>query len=389
MKDERAGGGGSGEASSSSSSPAASASAAAAAEASADGAGLLDHGGGGHFDLRPPRYPWVERYLDENRPDPLSEKQARGWTFEWGDAEGEGPADRDGAGKQQGREGGGGGSSSSKSGWQQQLRRRVAWRGDHACVVLRSECEWTDEEFRCAIWASAELAPPAAADEAARKDGKRKAGAGSKIQRLVAERLSSDDYVAKLLGGASRAAGGDDPPRGGRAGAPSPSPLLLCEARILAQAAAPARGEGPPSAPASPGGPRAAPPQVREERYGTDEAAAEAIRRCVWSSADDATDVLQFVVQYLPLLPAAPAGMPNGLGPGTAAILLADRARLRLLEDALVDACQRQADDEMVGGLGLGAGLEGADEGRGEGGGERSRNSGRPKKSRRRHERRK
>jgi hypothetical protein len=341
----------------------------------------------------------VERYLEENRPDPLSAKQARGWTFEWGDAEGEGLADRDGAGKQQGRKGGGegGGNNSSKSSWQQQLRRRVAWRGEHASVVLRSECEWTDEEFRCAIWASAELAPPAAADEAALKDGKRsqrKAVAASKIQRLVAERLSRDDYVSKLLGGANRAAGGGDPPKDGCAGAPSPSPLLLCEARILAQA--PADAEAPPLALSPEKSPRQgqippppALPQVREERYGTDESAAEAIRRCVWSSADDAADVLQFVVQYLPLLPAAPAGAPPGFGAGSpaaqAAIRLADRARLRLLEDALVDACQRQADDEMVGGLGLGVNADGSDGEREEGGRSRSR----PEKSRRRHERRK
>jgi hypothetical protein len=86
-----------------------------------------------------------------------------------------------------------------------------------------------------------------------------------------------------------------------------------------------------------------------EERVDTAPDVAEAIRRAVFFAAEDSLDVLE-VVLSLPFLPAVKHAkvLLSKNKKTTATTALADRARLRLLEDAMCDACEQQGEEDMV-----------------------------------------
>jgi hypothetical protein len=112
---------------------------------------------------------------------------------------------------------------------------------------------------------------------------------------------------------------------------------------------------------------------AREERTSCDMEIAEAIQRAAYSSAESTLDVIDFVVS-LPVLPCT----SNVDKSETSRTFLADRARLRLLEDATCDACERQDEEEMVSDLKIGADKEACKEGE-----EESTAESQPKKSKR------
>jgi hypothetical protein len=134
-----------------------------------------------------------------------------------------------------------------------------------------------------------------------KKDKKDKAQ--ERITSRMMERLRDDAYITKwlLLG----------------------EPSLLYEARILLQNDS----------------------AQLEERVDTSPDVAEAIRRAVFSLAEDSLDVLE-VVLALPCLPVVK--ISPVLLPKNHTTALADRARLRLLEDAMCDACEQQGEEAMV-----------------------------------------
>lgn len=70
-----------------------------------------------------------------------------------------------------------------------------------------------------------------------------------------------------------------------------------------------------------------------EERFFTDEEIAEAVRRAVWSTADR-IDIIDLLGRLY--LPSSSSGD------------LGNRARLRLLEDAMYDACEQEGEEELV-----------------------------------------
>jgi hypothetical protein len=86
-----------------------------------------------------------------------------------------------------------------------------------------------------------------------------------------------------------------------------------------------------------------------EERVDTAPDVAEAVRRAVFFAAEDSLDVLE-VVLALPFLPAVKHAtvLLSKNKKKTATTALADRARLRLLEDAMCDACEQQGEEDMV-----------------------------------------
>lgn len=89
-----------------------------------------------------------------------------------------------------------------------------------------------------------------------------------------------------------------------------------------------------------------------EERVDTSPDVAEAVRRAVFFAAQDSLDVLE-VVLALPFLPVVKHATVLALSNKkdqrtTSTTALADRARLRLLEDAMCDACEQQGEEDMV-----------------------------------------
>ena len=79
-----------------------------------------------------------------------------------------------------------------------------------------------------------------------------------------------------------------------------------------------------------------------EERVFCNDTMAQALHRCLFTTAEDSLDVFD-VVLGLPLLPTvAHEGQVSHTSP------LADRVKLRCLEEATVDACDQHGDDELV-----------------------------------------
>jgi hypothetical protein len=99
-----------------------------------------------------------------------------------------------------------------------------------------------------------------------------------------------------------------------------------------------------------------------EERFVTEETVAEGIRRALWNtSSSTSMDVMEFVLRYLPLLPVNNDNNDNNDNKSHANTtttastslplplrLMAERAQMRLLEDALYDACENEGDEELV-----------------------------------------
>lgn len=69
-----------------------------------------------------------------------------------------------------------------------------------------------------------------------------------------------------------------------------------------------------------------------EERYRSSEEGLEALRLSLFSHSECNTSVLQFLLD-MPWMPRT---------------VLANRARLRLLEDAMVDACEKEGEDDLL-----------------------------------------
>lgn len=81
-----------------------------------------------------------------------------------------------------------------------------------------------------------------------------------------------------------------------------------------------------------------------EERVAVVEDVCEAIKRAVWSSAESPLDVVEIILQ----MPFLPTTEHKSEATTIAVTQLANRAKLRLLEDAMCDACEKEGDGEML-----------------------------------------
>ena len=119
----------------------------------------------------------------------------------------------------------------------------------------------------------------------------------SKIRAAIATRLNEDDYIKILLLNDN---------------------VLLCEATILVDDEQ---------------------KQLEEKVYINDDG-MEAFRRCIYSHAEDTLVVMEFLMSLDFLsTPDCPLG---------------HRAKLRLLEEATLDACEKQGDEEILHDLAIG-----------------------------------
>eukprot|EP00536_Pseudo-nitzschia_multiseries_P018991 jgi/Psemu1/293730/fgenesh1_pg.3545_\ len=87
-----------------------------------------------------------------------------------------------------------------------------------------------------------------------------------------------------------------------------------------------------------------------EERVDVTETVAETLRRALWSSAPSSLDVVE-VVLALPSLPCATTTTTTTTKSSTSGkktTRLANRARLRMLEDAMLDECEKEGDERIL-----------------------------------------
>jgi hypothetical protein len=86
-----------------------------------------------------------------------------------------------------------------------------------------------------------------------------------------------------------------------------------------------------------------------EERVDVSDDVAEGLKRAVWSSTATSIDVVD-VLLWFPSLPCASssAASKTNTTTTTTTTKLANRAKLRLLEDAMLDECEKAGEDELI-----------------------------------------
>jgi len=86
-----------------------------------------------------------------------------------------------------------------------------------------------------------------------------------------------------------------------------------------------------------------------EERVNVHENSLEGMRNALFGHCEDNLDVLEILLG-MPYLPRSTGGSDSGAKSANRAALstLAERTHLRLLEDAMFDACEREGEDELL-----------------------------------------
>lgn len=236
----------------------------------------------------------VDRYIDENKPDPLSLRQLQGLSLEWKEQEAA--------------------SNSCPFDPSHVLQGDLHIGGEHVLVTLKVVCAWKSDEnprhgsffysihASARFWTKEEFKNRKSKDDEDSKSQKLR----QKIHSKMVLRLRKDSYISKI-------SSDDDKEDNSQK-----------ESGLLAQAIIHVNESN------------------LEERVDVSEHIAEAIRRAIWSSAETPLDVVELILQF----PSLPTTIHTKGITGTTA--LANRASLRLLEDAMVDACEQAGEDQIL-----------------------------------------
>ena len=255
-------------------------------------------------------YDAVNNYIDYNKPDPIAQRQLECWKMSWSEDDNDC-----------------GGQSSSSSSSANDEKIAVDWKpknaiegtleicGDYAAVTIKMECFWADGDaaenddktedgrlsFACNVISGRLIE---------KKDGEEKPE--RKIRKKMVARLRQDSYISKLLAVKDEAA----------TAAQKQQQFCLAQASIYVNSTK----------------------FEMEERVDVSENVAETLRRSLWSSTPSPLDMVE-VILALPSLPCRSAGKKKK---ATKTTRLANRAKLRLLEDAMLDECEKEGEDQII-----------------------------------------
>jgi len=287
----------------------------------------------------------VDRYIDYNKPDPLCTKQLKEWTMEWTNSNNDDDdIGNQGSQKDDERKGRMSSSSvstdarqaetSSTSSFEIQGTLNIA--NKFIALQLYVSCRWATSTSRVhpsstttqqqdhgtlhfSCHASARLITTNDDDE--EEDNKlsvKESKKERKIRSQMISRFREDAYISKLLLLSSRKSSTQIDEDGSSSTSRHMS-LLLAHADILFT------------------------PNELEERVAFSEDVCEGIKRAIWSSVESPLDVIDLIVN-LPFLPTTTTNTTTT----TTTTSLANRAKLRLLEDAMCDACEKEGEDELL-----------------------------------------
>ena len=276
----------------------------------------------------------VERYLDENKPDNLCRQQMEAWNFEWipyyqGDSTNGNTVLHpsmnlldDSQAKTLVTQSASTNPSATAPTPLCTLAGTLRWSGPYLTVTLQTWAVWTGEAQGALLLtctAHAEFVDVTDKDPKTRQ-----------IFKRMKSRLEKDSYIQKLLVRPR--------PISKNSSYTDLTPLVeACDASILLNDI-----------------------QLEERVHWTNNT-LEAIRRAVFSQAESTMDVLELILNF-PWLPTSiqqsyyneihPQSFPSSLSSNSTTVptttKLADRAKLRLLEDALLQACEQVEEDELV-----------------------------------------
>jgi hypothetical protein len=272
----------------------------------------------------------LANYIDETKPDPIVKRQLESWTLTWENEETETATtveDLFGGNNDDN------GDKDTPDLWRDlnhRLQGSLTIQGEYVSVKLQFGCAWrsfddnnttaatTTKEttkkssnnngillFSCRVRSAKFLNPSDSVDKTERK-----------IRQKMMQRLQQDSYISKLLALGSQKKSTDTPT----------FDPTLAKARIHVNETK----------------------FVLEERVDVSETVAEALRRALWSSAESSLDMVE-VLLALPALPGTnhqPKNSSNSQS--TTTTPLANRAKLRMLEDAMVDECEKEGEGELI-----------------------------------------
>jgi hypothetical protein len=190
-------------------------------------------------------------------------------------------------------------------------------------VVIATTKQFQEELFiKLTASATESTVRSTTSEDTTKQQQDRKDRRGSKkLHTEMLKRLRSDYYIRQLL-----FVDDDD----------GALPILLCEALIQQNL----RSEDSIS-----GGNNSSSDDIHEleERVNVEEGTLQGIKNAIFSKSEDNLDVLDLLLN-MPYLPRSSSAAASNEWPSK----LADRAYLRLLEDGMIDACEKEGEDDLL-----------------------------------------
>ena len=268
----------------------------------------------------------IEQYIDDNKPDPLSLKQLRGLSLDWRD-------DNDG---------GGGDDNNNNNDIPFQpshvLQGTLHIGGEYLVVNLDVTCAWSSSSSSSSSYGKLYYSCHASARFWTKSEWKKRlqdsddndnnndsstTKTKEKIRSKMIKRLQNDSYISKILiNNNSDDDHDDDNDSKVVQQKQQQRQQLLAQAKIHIDEI------------------------DLEERVDVSESICESIKRSIWSNAESQLDIIDLILQF-PCLPTT-SHSNNMKMVVSMATNLANRAKLRLLEDAMVDACEQEGEDQIL-----------------------------------------
>ena len=249
-------------------------------------------------------YASLRKYIDWNKPDPIARRQIESWKMKWSD----GSVYQNDVISDANFNPPPNGSESSAWNPEHYVGGTLEIYGDYVAVTLETACIWVDGDavkndvvedgklhYTCRLKSGQFIE---------RKDAESKAERA--VRKKMISRLRQDSYVKNLLES--------------KEDSKNSAKSCLAQAIIYVNSKT----------------------FELEERVNVSELTAETLRRALWPSTKSSLDVVE-VILALPTLPC------RSTSPGTTGTTrLANRAKLRLLEDAMLDECEKEGDNHLI-----------------------------------------
>ncbi|MGK3754038.1 MAG: hypothetical protein ACI8RD_006346 [Bacillariaceae sp.] len=255
-------------------------------------------------------YDAVKNYIDYNKPDPIAKRQLEKWKLDWKNTDSQ-KIDVSIVS---------GANSFVDCPATNVIQGTLEIFGDYVAVTIKMECVWKDgkkkEDGRLSYQVDVVSAKFIERKNDDDEDEEEESKAERKIRKKMISRLSQDSYISKILALSSiKEKSNHD---------------VLC----LAQASIYVNTDK----------------YELEERVDVSDTVAETLRRALWSSTKSPLDIVD-VILALPSLPchnSAANSSSTTTSSSTSTTRLANRAKLRLLEDAMLDECEKEGEDQLI-----------------------------------------
>jgi len=293
-------------------------------------------------------YDAVKNYSDYNRPDPIAKRQLEKWKLVWTD-DGQIIDDR---------------SEFAEYPTTNIIQGTLKICGDYVAVTIKTKCVWTGKHDQSTTRTEDKNTSSSNNNNNNSEDGRlsyqvdvvsarfiernndseqKESKTEKKIHTKMISRLRQDSYIAKLvelpLQQSNKEQNTNTETKDPTKQKSNKATLCLAEANIYVNTKK----------------------SELEERVDVSETVAEALRRALWSSTRSSLDIVE-VILALPSLPCQNCANYSTTTTTTtpSTTRLANRCKLRLLEDAMLDECEKEGEDQLIEDLSISTTTSGA-----------------------------